>query len=437
MDRRSFLKVAGLSALGAAAARPGVAGVPGLLRRISSSVPVMPPAVDRMPQVKHFVVLMMENHSFDNVLGTLQRPGVDGLSFSGGVATNSNPDANGNPVPSFRLPTLCQDGFHITQSWDASHRQWNGGAMDGFVVTSGREAMGYYTEKDLPVTHALAKAFPVCDRWFCSTMCQTFPNRLFFLAGTAEGSISTDINERAASSPPKTGTIFSRMNQTGVSWRNYLIDLGDSMLWGPKYFAMQQGHVFPISQFFVDAATGTLPSFSIISPDAFQTSEENPQNVSLGETLVWSIATAVMRSPAWRSTALLITYDEHGGYYDHVPPVPVPNPDGIHPRAANLYGDDYTFTGFRVPTILVSPWARANHVSHTAYDHTSMLAFAERKWGIAPMTARDAAAADLFDLFDLSHRSFATPPPLPLPNTVEATLACVRNGQLGFEPPAP
>lgn len=437
MDRRSFLKLAGLSALGMAAQRPGVAGT-GLLRQIRSYVPLLPPPVDRMPQIKHFVVLMMENHSFDNILGTLKRPGVDGLTMSsGGVPLNTNPDPNGDPVRSFHLPTLCQDGFHVTQSWDASHLQYHGGAMDGFVTTSGREAMGYYTEDDLPVTHALATVFPVCDRWFCSTLCQTFPNRLFFIAGTAEGSISTDVQERAMAHEPKNGTLFSRLDAAGVSWRNYLFDLGDSMLWGPAYFAAQQGHVFPIANFYADALTGTLPSFSIISPEAFLASEENPQNVSIGETVVWSVATALMRSPAWRSTALLITYDEHGGYYDHVPPVAVPNPDGIAPRASNLYGDNYTLSGFRVPALLISPWARRNYVSHTLYDHTSMLAYCERKWGLAPMTARDAAANDMFDLFDLSAPSFAAPPALPRPNVVPATLDCLENGQIGYKPGVP
>jgi len=430
--------MAALSALGAAASsRAGAASVEGIARRVRSYLPLLPPGTDTMPEIKHFVVVVMENHSFDNVLGTLKRPGVDGLTFAGGAATNSNPDEHGTPVTAFRLPTLCQDGFHVSQAWDASHRQWNGGAMDGFVVTSGREAMGYYTEKDLPVTHALGKLFPVCDRWFCSTMCQTFPNRMFLLAATSQGATTTDVHERATSKAPATGTIFRRLDAAGISWKNYLVDLGDSMLWGPNAFAAQQGHVFPITSFYADAATGTLPSFSIVSPEGLGiASEENPQNVSLGEAFVWSVATAVMRSPAWGSSALLITYDEHGGYYDHVPPVPVPNPDGIHPNVGDDHGDDFTWSGFRVPTILVSPWAKANHVSHTVFDHTSMLAFLERKWSLRPLTKRDAVANDMFDLFDLSRRHFAKPPQLPKPNAVPATLDCLKHGQIGYDPPA-
>jgi phospholipase C len=126
---------------------------------------------------------------------------------------------------------------------------------------------------------------------------------------------------------------------------------------------------------------------------------------------------------------VLLTYDEHGGYYDHVAPVAVPNPDGIHPNTSNTFGDDFTYTGIRVPTVIISPWAKANHVSHTVYDHTSLSAFLEAKYQIPPMTQRDAAANNMLDLFDFSQRSFATPPELPLPPALEQTVACIQNGQ--------
>jgi phospholipase C len=435
MDRRTFLRLAGMSALGAGLAPLSAGASPTRTAARAGLLPGPGPSIDTVPQIRHVVVLMMENHSFDNVLGALRRPGVDGLTFAGGVATNANPDQNGNPVRAFRLPTMCQDGYTITQSWDGSHWQWNGGAMDGFVVTSGVEAMGYYTEAELPVTHALAKTFPVCDRWFCSTMCQTFPNRLFLLAGTSQGSVSTKIGERAKASPPKNGTIFDRLNGHGISWKNYVVDLGDSMLWGPAYFAKQAAHFAPVAEFFVDAALGTLPALSIVDPEAFEASEENPQNVAVGEAFVWAVTSAVLNSPAWHSTALLLTYDEHGGYYDHVPPVPAPNPDGIHPKVPDDFGDDYTFTGFRVPTVLISPWAKPGLVSHTVYDHTSLLAFLETKWGLPPLTARDRSAANMLDLFDFSRPAFAVPPTLPVPNLAAETLNCLRHGQTGVAIP--
>ena len=371
----------------------------------------------------------MENHSFDNVLGTLKRADVDGLTFDGGVALNSNPDASGKDVHAFHLPTMCQDGYHIGQSWTSSHRQWNHGAMDGFVVTSGTEAMGYYTEDDLPVTHALAKTFPVCDRWFCSSLCQTFPNRMFMYAGTAQGATSTDVQERAGASPPSAGTIFDHLTKAGVSWKNYIGEIGDMMLWGPTYFAQNAAHLGTFAEFYASAAAGLLPAVSVISPEAFEISEENPQNVAIGEAFVWSIANAVLTSPLWSSSMLLITYDEHGGYYDHVPPIDVVNPDGIHPNVPSYAPDDYTLSGFRVPTIVVSPWAKADHVSHVPREHTAILAFIEKKWNIPALTRRDGASDDLLDIFDFSKPSFATPPAIALPDVLQPTMKCIQAGQ--------
>ncbi len=425
MDRRDFLRLAGLTAAGAALS-------PSLARAASrGALPQLlgKPAADRYPQIQHIVVLVMENHSFDNVLGTLNRPGVDGLRFRHGVAVNSNPDAGGHPVRAFHLPTMCQDGYHISQSWNASHRQWNNGKMDGFVVTSGTEAMGYYTEDDLPATHALAKIFPVCDRWFCSTLCQTFPNRMFMYAGTAQGSTATVVKERVNGKPPKGRTVFDLLNRGGISWKNYVGDLGDSMLWGPTYLARNAAHVTSVAEFYVDAAAGLLPSVSIISPEAEEISEENPQNMAVGEAFVWSIANAVLTSPVWSSSMLVITYDEHGGYYDHVPPFAVPNPDGIHPNVPNYAPDDYTLSGFRVPTIVVSPWAKRDYVSHVQREHTSILAFIEKKWNLPPLTRRDAAADNLLDIFDFSKPSFAKPPHIPIPDALGPTVKCIQAGQ--------
>src|SRR5438552_3403905 len=433
MNRRAFLKLAGAAGLGAAAL-PVRGWAADAVRPLP---PLFPSGCDTIPQIKHLVLLMMENHSFDNVLGTLDRPGVDGLTFVGGAAQNSNLDTTGNPVTAFHLPTTCQDGFRVSQSWNSSHQSWNFGANDGFVKVSGKEAMGYYTADDLPVMHALASTFPVCDRWFCSTMCQTYPNRMFTFAATAQGAVATDTIERILASPPLTGTIFDSLSRNGISWKNYAVDLGDTMLWGPAYFvSIAPGHFFPIADFYVDAAVGTLPAFSVITPDGFEASEENPQNVALGETFVWSVVTALFPSPAWANTALVITYDEHGGYYDHVPPVAVAAPgDGILPRAADLYGDSYTYSGFRVPTIVVSPWARPDLVSHTVYDHNSVTAFLERKYALPALTARDAAAADMTDLFDFTAPVFLSPPLLPPPPLVASEVTCLQNGQTGISTP--
>jgi len=437
MNRRKFLKLAGAAGLGAAAfpLRRGWAGT-------LPPLPPLFPATDLYPQIQHFVIIIMENHSFDNVLGALDRSGVDGLTFVNGAATNSNPDTSENPVLAYHLPTTCQDNFHVSQNWNSSHLSWNNGANDGFVKVSGKEAMGYYTAADLPIMHALGRTFPVCNKWFCSTMCQTYPNRMFTFAGTSQGATATDTNERIAASAPATGTIFDHLTANAISWKNYVVDLGDTMLWGPEYFLTTAvpGHFFPIADFYIDAAAGTLPAFSVITPDGFEASEENPQNVEVGETFLWSVVTALFASPAWSKTALLITYDEHGGYYDHVPPVSLPAPgDGLLPEQGGMplptYGDTFTYSGFRVPTILVSPWARANYVSNTVYDHTSVMKFLEMKYGIPSLTDRDAAANNILDLFDFDAPSFASPPLLPPPPLAESEIACLQNGQTGISTP--
>jgi phospholipase C len=440
VNRRGFLKLAGAAGLGAATF-PLRSRADGPL----PSLPALTPAVDNIPQIQHFVLVVMENHSFDNVLGSLARPGIDGLTFDAhGVAQNSNPDTAGQPVFAYHLPTTCQDNNHVGQSWDSSHRSWNAGANDGFVKVSGKEAMGFYSAADLPVMHALGSTYPVCNRWFCSTMCQTYPNRMFTFAGTSQGAIATDTTERVGASAPPAGTIFDSLTRAGVSWKNYAVDLGDTMLWGPAYFAsVAPGHFFPIANFYADAASGLLPAFSVITPDAFEASEENPQNVVAGETFLWSVVTALFASPAWGSTALLITYDEHGGYYDHVPPVALPKPDESSPELAKYgltddYGDDFTWSGFRVPTILVSPWARANYVSNTSYEHTSIMKFLEYKYGLQPLTKRDGAAVlgNMTDLFDFGVApAFPDPLLLPPPPLAESELACLQRNETGISTP--
>jgi phospholipase C len=455
MDRREFLKVAGLSAVSAAI---GPKIVPASAAGRVKAVGPLASYTDNIPEIRHVVTLMMENHSFDNILGALVRPSgpqVDGLTFSGGVAQNSNPDADGNPVTAYHMPDLCQDGYNVSQSWDASHLQCNSGAMDGFVKTSGTASMGYWTEDDLPVTYALAKQFPVIDRWFASTMCQTFPNRMFLWAGSAQGSVSTNVQERAQAMGPNKpftsvntglprlgGTIFDQLLAKGIPWKNYFVDLADDMLWGPDYFPTVAPYTRSIAEFFVDAATGTLPAFSHITMESFEVSEENPQSMANGEAFVWSIVQTILASPAWPVTALIITYDEHGGYYDHVRPIVLPSPgDGIDPKTPNLYGDHYTVSGFRVPAIVVSPWARANYVASArvnqpVFDHTSILAFLEAKFDLQPMTDRDAAANNMIDVFDFSHRTFATPPGIPVPPFAQQTLQCLQDGRKPVANPA-
>jgi phospholipase C len=396
-----------------------------------------------MPQIEHIVVLMMENHSFDNVLGMLghrvrSRRNVDGLAVDRhGRVTASNPDASGHPVRATHFDTPCQLPSLPNQDWNSSHIALDGGRMDGFVRASGPIAMRFYDQSDLPCTYALAARFPIGERYFQSCLAQTYPNRRFLLAGTASGTIATDVHE-LGKFPPPNGTIFDRFDQHSIPWGIYYQNLPSAFI--IKDFDTPPGRnarVQKMDRFYADAAAGHLPAVAMIDPDYDTTSEENPQDIQVGEQFVHDIATAVMRSPNWPTTALLLTYDEHGGYYDHVPPPRAIPPDSTAPRLAP--GDrpgGYDRYGFRVPFVVVSPWARPRYSSQIVQDHTSILRFIERKYNLGALTFRDANAADLTDYFDFRHPAFLHPPALPAAPPLAPGLArCKAHGLTPKLPP--
>jgi phospholipase C len=441
------------------------------------------PGHDGLPQIRHIVILMMENHSYDNYLGTLGRgdgftPGPDGQP------QGSEPGPGGAPVPLHHLTSPVQVKSVPTQSWNASHVQWNNGQCDGFVrsieVTEpGLDpgpVMGYFTERELPFYHGLASTFPVADRWFCSCLGPTFPNRRFLIAGTAHGLIDDlpfDLIDY-----PAAGTIFDLLTAHGIGWVNYHQLTPPRLLWqrltharGLRHLRVLSGlllgllpallpgdlrklqatsdlfplgllrslnHLRPVQSFFRAAATGKLPPVSIVDPDFEYTSEENPRDVQAGEGFSAKVINAVLDSPAWPDTLLIWLYDEHGGYYDHVPPPAAVAPDdvpardpmrrfwplrllrhtplGVRISRLDDGPETYTRLGFRVPAVLVSPYARPDFVTSQVYDHTSVLKLIERKWNLPPLTRRDAAATDPLEALDLDGPpAFLTPPALPEP----------------------
>jgi phospholipase C len=404
-----------------------------------------------MPGVEHVVVLMMENHSFDNFLGMLGR--VDGFSVgSNGRPKASNPYPDGRIQHAFHMPTTCQLSSAPGQEWKTSHTAYANGKMNGFVVGSGGVAMGYWTRKDLPFTYSLASSFPLADRWFSSVLGQTDPNRRYLFAATSSG-MTDDIDSKnlAASktllAAPPNGTIFQRFDTYGISWTDYAASfpLGatpdlypvddNTLLAGPRKALT--------ARFFTDAKAGNLPQFSFIDPDYDTQSQENPQNIVVGEAFLARVVHALASGPLWDRTILIITYDEHGGYYDHVPPPVALAPDDVQPIVST---GESTYEGFwrygiRVPGVVVSPYAKRRHVSHTLYDHTSVLAFVERKWNIPAMTWRDANANDLVDMLDLAAMSKRRPtfpqlPNLAAPGDTPAALACTARGPGTVPPPS-
>jgi phospholipase C len=340
-------------------------------------------------------------------------------------------------------------------------------------------SMGYWTEADIPFYYGLARTFPLADHWFSSCLGPTFPNRRFLIAGTAHGLIDDlpfDLLDY-----PAAGTIFDMFTQHGISWANYHSVPGDKHMarryahhtrrmarrrlqrMGRSLRHVTEGvqkdlqftaNVFPLGiarymlhvrstdQFFADADAGTLPSFSIVDPDFDVYSEENPQDIRKGESFAAEVINRVMHGKGWPRTLLIWVYDEHGGYHDHVPPPAAPPPDDVEGRSLagtpsrlqrllrvifprhvhNAENETegprrYDRYGFRVPAVIVSPYARPDYVCSEVLDHTSVLKLVEEKWNLPALTARDAAAGSPLGALDLTAPpSFLEPPSLPEPS---------------------
>jgi phospholipase C len=418
----------------------------------SRPFPNLPAGYDSLPQIEHIVVLMMENHSYDNKLGMLQRPGADGFHLRQGKPIETNLYPNGDVQHAFHMPTTCQLSGRPSQSWLNSHTQFNSGKNNGFVKSgSGPVSMGYWDGADQPFYYSMASVFPIGDRYFCSVLGQTYPNRRFLISATSLGMVNDTVP--SLTQYPKNGTIFDKLDAVSVSWKDYISGtsiIASTLGLYPRLYAENAGkNIVPIGApatsataatgFYADAANGTLPSFSLVEPDYDVTSEENPQNIAAGEEFAASVINAVMSGPSWGSTLLIWNYDEHGGYYDHVPPPRALAPDDIEPdvpKGGRVY-DRFRRYGFRVPMAVISPFSKPNYVSHHVMDHTSICALAEYKWNMPAMTYRDANAWPMLDLLDLTTAAFAVPPTLaaPLLVTDPQANACSTTGP-GKIPPA-
>jgi phospholipase C len=444
LTRRTLLRGAA-----SGAALVASSGLPAWARPLSAAArmrrpdsrpfPHLPAGTPSMPEIEHIVVLIMENHSFDNLLGMVpyQVPGrqsVDGLTRRHGQLQNFNRDLHGHRVYAQHAGSPCQLRKLPTQSWNASHQSCDSGRNDGFVRASGPVAMRFWDKRDLPFTYSLVEQFPIGERFFCSTLAQTFPNRRFFFTGTASGTIAT--NGSTYSIPAVNGTIWDRLDAHRINWGIYYQDLPTWLIVPGSLTAARKPRQRPFAQFFSDAAAGKLPQFTFLDPNYSTTSEENPQDIQVGEQYVSRVVHALTRAPTWKHTALFLTYDEHGGYFDHVPPPRAIKPDSIRPltKPGDAPGG-YDRYGFRVPLIVVSPWAKPRYISRMTQDLTSITAFIERKWNLPAMTFRDANAHPMIDYFDFSHPVFAKPPRLAAAPPLAPGLA--KCHAAGLNPPLP
>jgi len=380
--------------------------------------------------VDHVVVMMQENRAADHYLGQLHFEGQNGYAPEPRGASNPNPlNPLAPAIKAYHETRYCEPA-DLDHSWNGSHTEYDNGAMDGFTKANedpsdptGSRTMGYYDRTDLPFYYGLDNTFATSDTYFDSVLSQTFPNRFYELAGTSFGHIRNDFpTDQNAGFTQK--TIFENLDAKGITWKIYYSQIAFALEF--QYVNRHQaGHVFPIDQYYADAKAGTLPQVSYVDPIFVasantENDEHPPSNIQVGQQFSSNVINALMQSPNWSSSALFLTYDENGGFYDHVPPPAAVTPDDIGPMLQP--GDTpgaFDRLGFRVPVSVVSPYSKAHYVSHITYDHTSTLKFIETRFGLPPLTRRDAAAADMTDFFDFSHQSFATPPTLP-PATIDA-----------------
>jgi phospholipase C len=395
---------------------------------------------NQLGSVEHLVVLMLENRSLDHMLGHLYADAGNvspaGQPFDGLTGHESNPDASGQPVTAFAIDPRGSDvyfmpGANPGEGYVNTNLQLfgqsqppkqplppvptNRGFVTNFATTlAGADAhepvvagtvpadiMGMFTPELLPILSGLARGYAVCDRWFSSVPTMTLPNRAFLHAATSLGHMDD------AAVTLDTQSIFGLMSEHGLDWSIYgynlppltRMDFADTAGAAESHFGL-------FKDFQVAAASGNLPPYVFLEPSwgSSGNSQHPNYDVALGEQLIHDVYYTVRSSPAWEQILLIVTYDEHGGCYDHVPP-----PSGAIPpdNSAGQFGFDFTRFGVRVPAVLISPLIAPGTVFRPAgsvpLDHTSVLRTIESRWQLPPLTARDAAAPDVGDVLTLVH----------------------------------
>lgn len=356
-------------------------------------------AINKTIPIEHIIVIMQENHSFDNYFGRLNQPEHYGSAVDGVLPSMMNLDSNAKAIYSHHEETLCV--ANPKHDWDSMHRYWNSGKNDLFVSTNANnpQVIGYFDESDIPFYYALADRFAIADRYFASTMTQTYPNRFFLLTGSAFGHVRND--------PPffskySQKTIFQLLSENGISWKYYNDGSGYLPLF--SYYATNKNKLVPPGDFAKDLNSNQLPQVSFIDASGEGEDEHPSQDIQVGQSFVADKVKALVSSPYWQNSVLFLTYDEGGGFFDHVSPPEACLPDNIKPkRLGSPVSGDYDRYGFRVPFVAVSPFAKSHFVSHQTYDHTSILKFIETKFNLPALTARDANAGNMLDLFDFDH----------------------------------
>ena len=355
--------------------RAGAAGLAGM------AVPLLGPAAGAAARtaarpargtaaatpIKHIIVCCQENHSFDHYFGS-----YSGLPKGFGTPPGfTQPNGHGGTVKPFHFTSLTENGGDPNHDWDAIHSEWDHGKMDGFYTTNGKTAMGYYKSSDLPYYYSLFPQFTLCANYFCGVLSETYPNRLVLYSGTSGGNTSNDINNGTLNYP----CVLDLLSGHGITFKNYnfhcpsnysILALFKKWATGGPNNELNRSQ----AQFFSDCTNNTLPQVSFIT-EAPPYDEHPPANNQIGMNMIKSIITAVQASKAWASTAILVTYDEGGGFFDHKPP-----------RQLDAYGP-----GIRVPMMIVSPFAKKGFVDTAYSEHSSVLKFIEAVFGLPTLAS--------------------------------------------------
>ena len=442
------------------------------------------PSGQNITAINHIIVMLQENRSFDHYFGRLPDywkakgfpQATNGTTFDGEPSKASNADDTATTVNAYNVGSACTE--NPSPSWDEDHIDRNRydplnsttAPLDGFVHTAGKDAVGFgffdvlghrvmgcFTGDQLNYYYFMASSFATSDRWFSPVMTRTQPNRMFLYAATSAG----HAYPLPPNGPPLTNqTIFQLLQNHGVSWKIYVHPDGSgcatpSCLYAQSYlnqFSYGQyvinhtpNQFVPISQLLSDMQNGTLPQVAFVEPagevglDEHPSDDDvtNPPNVQAGAAYVANIVNTLMTSTSWKDSVFILSFDEFGGFYDHVPPQPATPPGAIeYPTDLQTtstgtdvcYGNTtdpvcgFFFTGFRVPLIVISPFTKRNYVSHTVADYTAILKLIETRFGLPNLTARDAAQPDMAEFFDFANVPWKTPPVAPAQAT---SLPCV------------
>jgi len=387
LSRRQFLRQSAMLAAGATLA-PHL-GNSALAAPVKKTLPA-----PNKSGIEHIVVAMMENRSFDHLLGWL--PGAEGKQSAvyldaSGVAHSTAPwpdfQGCGHPDPD--------------HSYDGARVEYNQGACDGWLRAGLNDdySIGYYNQSDLPFLGAAAPSWLSCDHYFAAILAGTYPNRIY------QHAAQTDRLDNSILPFSTLPTIWDRLADHSISRRYYFSDFPFLALWGSRYVDISR----PAADFFTDCAAGTLPAVSFIEPRFVGEAEgisgdyHPHSDIRNGEVFLNSVYDAVVSSPNWKNTVLVINFDEWGGFFDHVPPTAAPIP----PADAAVGNDG--LRGFRVPALFVSPWSPRGQVTSRVYDHTSVLKMIEWRWNLRPLTVRDSTANNPVEEFRFDQPNLSAP----------------------------